>query len=35
MQDLGKLSIGENIREILECDLGLEHIACPDLKEKG
>ena len=33
MQDLGKLSIGENTREILECDLGLEHIACPDLKE--
>ena len=33
MQKLGKLSIGENTREILECDLGLEHIACPDLKE--
>ena len=33
MQELGKLSIGENTREILECDLGLEHIACPDLKE--
>ena len=33
MQDLGKLSIGENTKEILECDLGLEHIACPDLKE--
>ncbi len=33
MQNLGKLSIGENTREILECDLGLEHIACPDLKE--
>ena len=33
MQNLGKLSIGENTREILECDLGLEQIACPDLKE--
>ena len=33
MQDLGKLSIGENTKEILKCDLGLEHIACPDLKE--
>ena len=33
MQDLGKLSIGENTKEILECDLGLEHVACPDLKE--
>ena len=33
MQDLGKLSIGENTKEILECDLGLEHIACPNLKE--
>ena len=33
MQDLGKLSIGENTQEILKCDLGLEHIACPDLKE--
>ncbi len=33
MQDLGKLMIGENVKEMLECDLSLEHIACPGLKE--
>ena len=33
MQDLGKLLIGEGVREMLECDLRLEHIACPRLKE--
>ena len=32
MQDLGKLLIGENPREMLECDLKLEHIAHADLK---
>ena len=33
LQDLGKLRIGENTKEMLECDLALEHQAHGDLKE--
>jgi bacterioferritin len=29
LQSLGKILIGENTREMLECDLQLEMIACP------
>ena len=33
LQDLGKLMIGEDVREILDCDLALENMAIPTLRE--
>lgn len=33
LQNLGKLMIGENVREVIECDLRLERQGYPDLKQ--
>lgn len=33
LQDLGKLNIGEDVKEILACDLGLERTAQATIKE--
>ncbi|MBV1907199.1 MAG: bacterioferritin [Pseudomonadales bacterium] len=33
LQELGKLTIGENVAEIMDCDLKLEYVAIPVLRE--
>ena len=33
LQDLGRLRIGEDVKDVLSCDLALEHEAIPDLRE--
>ena len=32
LQDLGKLMIGENVKEVISCDLSLEMMSYPELK---
>jgi len=32
LQDLGKLLVGENVQEVVKCDLSLEMMGVPDLK---
>jgi bacterioferritin len=32
LQDLGKLLVGENVLEVIKCDLSLEMMSLPDLK---